>query len=132
MVNNKETNYLSWFQKADEDELSISAILKNNGAYSTVCFLSQQMAEKYLKAILIHHQGELPKIHALDRLLELCTAIEPDMLVLRDDAIFLTDFYIDTRYPGNYYDFSWSDAKQALTAAERIKTTCLKALQKVK
>jgi len=36
-----------WIKKAGEDELSINAIIKNEGgAPSTACFLSQQAAEK--------------------------------------------------------------------------------------
>ena len=30
-----------WFEKGDDDEKSIEAILKENGAPSTACFLSQ-------------------------------------------------------------------------------------------
>ena len=46
-------NIQEWIAKAKDDELSIKAIIKEKAAPSTVCFLSQQMAEKYLKALLI-------------------------------------------------------------------------------
>ncbi len=46
-----------WIKRANEDELSANVILKEEGgAPNTVCFLSQQMAEKYLKAFLIFHK----------------------------------------------------------------------------
>ncbi len=41
--------YLEWFRKADDDELSLTVILREGGAPSTACFLAQQVAEKYLK-----------------------------------------------------------------------------------
>ena len=50
MLNKGAGNYASWFSKADEDELSVRAVLKE-GAPSTACFLSQQIAEKYLKGV---------------------------------------------------------------------------------
>lgn len=49
MASKARPNWREWWQKAAEDELSIQAILKENGAPSTACFLAQQMAEKYLK-----------------------------------------------------------------------------------
>ena len=44
MRKNNRKLFMEWFQKGDEDEKSIGAILKNGGASSTACFLSQQMA----------------------------------------------------------------------------------------
>ncbi len=54
-----------WFAKADDDEKSIRAILKEGGAPSTACFLSQQIAEKYLKGLLVFLGKSFPKIHDL-------------------------------------------------------------------
>ncbi|MEK6645737.1 MAG: HEPN domain-containing protein [Candidatus Firestonebacteria bacterium] len=53
--------YQEWFVKAEEDELSINAILTEKGAPSTACFLAQQMAEKYIKGFLVFHKKEFPK-----------------------------------------------------------------------
>lgn len=49
-----------WLTKADEDELSARAVLKE-GAPSTACFLAQQIAEKHLKALLISRGLNFPK-----------------------------------------------------------------------
>lgn len=64
MANDRESNHLNWFGKADEDEISAQAVLKN-GSPSTACFLSQQIAEKYLKALLVFSNKPFPKIHDL-------------------------------------------------------------------
>ncbi|MBI5786978.1 MAG: HEPN domain-containing protein, partial [Candidatus Niyogibacteria bacterium] len=77
MANNPETNYLSWLGKAGEDELSTHAVLKGGGAFSTACFLSQQMAEKYLKGLLVFHNRSFPKVHDLLELETLLLDIEP-------------------------------------------------------
>jgi len=119
---------LEWIRKAEEDELSIKVILKENGAPSTACFLSQQMAEKYLKAFLIASNKEFPKIHLLDSLLELCIKIDSNFKELKKEAISLNDYYIDTRYPGDYPEFGLKEAKQAFDNALKIKEFVLKRI----
>lgn len=119
-----------WLDKANDDELNAESIFKHqDGTASGVCFLAQQMAEKYLKAMILLKQKQLPKIHSLDRLLEICVADDMSLATLKDDAIYLTDFYVETRYPGNYNEFNWQDAKEALTAAKNIKQVCLEIIQ---
>jgi len=56
-----------WFAKAEEDALSIRAILKEGGASSTACFLSQQLAEKYLKGLLVFLKTPFPILQTIDR-----------------------------------------------------------------
>ncbi len=122
--NNKENTVLikEWFDKAKDDELSIEAILKEKGAPSTVCFLSQQIGEKYLKAFLVFNRKTFPKIHHLDRLLELCIGINSDFQELKADVILLSDYYIETRYPGGLTEkWSWKEAREAFDGALRIK-----------
>ena len=44
---------------------------------------------------------------------------------LKDDAVFLNTFYIETRYPGDYPAFFTKEAKQAYEAALRVKVFVL-------
>jgi HEPN domain-containing protein len=100
----------------------MKAILKEKGAPSTVCFLSQQLAEKYLKAFLVFHRETFPKIHHLDRLLELCISINDDFRRLKKNIILLSDYYIETRYPEDRVEeWSWKEAKEAFDSALEIK-----------
>lgn len=111
-----------WVNKAEDDELLIRVILKEKGAPSTVCFLSQQIGEKYLKAFLVFNQKSFPKIHHLDRLLELCIDINSDFEELKENVILLSDYYIETRYPGGWTErWSWKEAKEAFDSALEIK-----------
>lgn len=119
-----------WFLKANDDELSAKDILTDKeGAASTVCFLSQQMAEKYLKGYLVFEGEEFPKIHDLAKLIKLCQKIDFGFSDLKSDAQYLRGFYIATRYPGDYPEFRWKEAEQALEAATRIKEFVLKKLR---
>ncbi|MBU1180240.1 HEPN domain-containing protein [Patescibacteria group bacterium] len=118
-----------WIRKADDDELSIKAILTEKGAPSTACFLSQQMAEKYLKAFIASRGKDLPKIHQLERLLGICKKLDKFFRQLDNEAVLLSEYYVETRYPGDYPEgFSWKDANGAFRAAVKIKEFVLKKL----
>jgi HEPN domain-containing protein len=62
-----------------------------------------------------------PKIHDLDRLVKICVQIDPDFKNIKNEAKYLTNFYIITRYPGDYPEFVWQNAEQAYQAAKKIK-----------
>jgi HEPN domain-containing protein len=65
-----------------------------------VCFLSQQSAEKYLKAVIESLGQTIPKTHDLVRLLDLLVAHVPALRALRRSARPLSEFAVATRYPG--------------------------------
>jgi HEPN domain-containing protein len=116
-----------WFLRAQDDELSIKDILEDRqGSPNTVCFLSQQMAEKYLKGFLVFHRKRFPKIHHLDKLLNLAKKIDDQFENLRKEAEELSEFYITTRYPGDYPQFTFKDAEKAFKGALKIKEFILR------
>lgn len=117
-----ETQAGEWVGKAQEDELSAKSILKHrDGSPGTVCFLSHQMGEKYLKAFLVSRVRKYQKIHFLDALVKDCAKIDSSFREISKLAIFLNAFYIPSRYPADYPDFFWEDAEEAYKAAEEIK-----------
>jgi HEPN domain-containing protein len=65
-----------------------------------VCFHCQQCAEKYLKALLEELTLPVPKTHDLDGVLRPLHPHHPTLRSLRRGLIFLTQFAVDTRYPG--------------------------------
>lgn len=112
-----------WFHKAEDDVMSV---LKEGGAPSTACFLAQQIAEKYLKGMLVYQGKSFPKVHDL---LELETNIlerAPDIKMLHDDLAMLNRYYIETRYPGSYPEFHMDEAKAAFNSALKVKEMILK------
>lgn len=118
----KEYSVNEWLLRAQDDELSSKAILNcKQGAPGTVCFLSQQMAEKCLKAYFIYKKSEFPKIHQLDRLVKLCKEIDVDFGSIKDESEYLTAFYVTARYPGNYPEFNFKEAENAFKKAMKIK-----------
>lgn len=118
-----------WLRKAHEDELNAGSLLKHrDGAASGVCFLSHQMAEKYLKAYLVAKQNRFPKIHPLDRLVEFCAEHDPMFFALGATAAQLDPYYTPARYPADIPEFGWSDGERAFALAEKIKRFVLERL----
>lgn len=127
----QELRVEEWIKKATDDELTALSILKHRDAPPNgVCFVSQQMAEKYLKAFLVFKKNWFPKIHPTDILWEHCNDFDSEFSLIKKDAVFLTGFYAATRYPGDYPDFSWKEAEQAFAAAARIKNFVLEKINK--
>jgi len=121
MKNNRKLA-AEWFEKGDDDEKSIGAILKENGAPSTACFLSQQMAEKYLKGYLVYQNKEVPKTHDLVMLFNLVKKIDLTFIKFQESVEILNRYYIITRYPADFpQGFSRDVAKEAFEITQAIK-----------
>ncbi|MHA1917883.1 MAG: HEPN domain-containing protein, partial [Candidatus Ranarchaeia archaeon] len=67
---------------------------------STICFHSQQCAEKYLKALLIRNNIEPPWIHTLETLIELIIPKISQLEKEKSTLAQLTPFATEYRYPG--------------------------------
>lgn len=110
-----------WIQRADGDLIAAGRELRarKTPVYHVTCFLSQQCAEKYLKAFLQEHQREIPRIHKLIDLLKFCKEIDSSIEILRPDLEVLERYPVAIRYPGIVADKD--DAKSAYKAAKIVK-----------
>ena len=62
-----------WIKKAEHDLVNAETVIKiENPPTDTICFHSQQCAEKYFKAYLISKGEDLIKTHNLRFLLDKC------------------------------------------------------------
>ncbi|MFH1838084.1 MAG: HEPN domain-containing protein [Candidatus Kuenenbacteria bacterium] len=116
-----EHNYKEWFKKANEDELSAESILKEKSVPSAVCFLSQQMVEKYLKGLLVLNHKKFFKVHDLLQIESLLLEVEPEIKNYEKELDLLNRYYVETRYPGDFPEFFWDEAEKAFEAAKKIK-----------
>jgi len=110
----KNKIYLEWILRAQDDERSAEILLREEGSPNTICFLCQQIAEKYLKGYLVFRGKKFPKIHQLDRLRKLCEKLDSAFNEIKEETEYLTGFYITTRYPGDYPQFTFKEAKRSL------------------
>lgn len=125
--NNK--NYLAWAQKAEEDEFAGNEILDGRRFAAPACFHFQQMVEKLFKALLIFWGEQFPKIHDLVVLAAMIEKKAPGIKEYKEDIELLNRYYVETRYPGDYPEFTLEECEQAKEASFRIKEFILDKLK---
>ena len=111
-----------WILKSQNDEKSVKAIIKEKASPDVACFLSQQLTEKIMKALLIFYSKRAPKIHNLLELEKLILPYNSDIQNFENEIDLLNQYYIESRYPDDFnVNLSWSEAKKAFEAAQRVK-----------
>ncbi len=112
-----------WIEKAEHDLIAAehTLTLKENCPLDTVCFHSQQCAEKYLKAFLVQQSIGFPKTHDLRVLMQL---IPSDLSLLGLDiaeVLKLNRYTIEARYPGEWEPITREEAEQAVAIAKTVR-----------
>jgi HEPN domain-containing protein len=106
-----------WIAKAEQDfasaqRESMVQIMPNN---DLVCFLAEQVTERYLKAYLQEHNVPFRKTHNLEDLLNLCITADPSLESMRVAMKTLTQYAVDYRYPG-----AWALNDEAVAAMKFV------------
>lgn len=120
-----------WLKKADDDFGFASTNLreKRTEHYDLICFHFQQAVEKYLKAFVVARELKFEKIHDLETLRKICAAVDSVFEGIKEECLFLNDFYIEARYPMIWpVNFTSQDTDQAMAAAEKIGSLVKKLL----
>jgi len=113
--------------KTAEDELAMPEPFTN-----TICFHSQQCAEKYLKAYLTFLGKPFKKTHDIAELIELCRENDKEFDNLYNlKATKLTRYAVITRYPDEFYTPSIEEAKESVEIARKVKSFVIKKLKEV-
>ena len=110
-----------WVDKAEEDFRTLQELYKKSPSNfaTTICFHSQQCAEKYLKALLTNHGIEPPWIHTLESLLDLIVTKTPELEQYREMLAQLTPYATEYRYPGRVANKS--DAKTCVNIITKFR-----------
>lgn len=115
-----------WLEYAKNDLQAAKVILSRDDiAPRTACFLAQQSAEKALKALSILKGVDIVKTHDLDALAEKLPSGESALFEALD-LTWLTEWSVESRYPGDWPEASKEDARQAVTIATGILDICLR------
>ncbi len=123
----KKTDLVRGFlRKAASDAIALDASL-TAGAFDAACFHAQQVAEKYLKAFLVHSGREFPFSHNLSKLVELCAASDDLFRSLSTLVAPLTPYAVELRYDEDFWP-SRETAQEARAAAEAVKEFVLARL----
>ena len=118
-----------WIEKAEGDYATAQRELRARKCvnYDAVCFHTQQLAEKYLKAFLFKNNVDFPKIHNLRELLELCLPLDASLDLQRDLLTQLDRYAVRYRYPGASAERK--EAKEAIRAAKQIRAVMRQKLE---
>ncbi len=85
-----------------------------------LCFDAQQAAEKAIKGLLTRKRIGFPKTHAIEELLSLLQVNGVDVPPEVRRAGRLTDYAVESRYPGLAEDVTAEDRRIAVELAERV------------
>jgi len=121
-----------WLAKAEQDMRASEALLvAEPPLLYPACFHAQQAAEKYLKAFLTWHQIEFPKTHAIEQLLDLVKDAEPETASSLRDAVALTPYGVDIRYPGDQPEPNQEEAREAVELARKVRDAVMDRLKEI-
>lgn len=119
-----------WVAKAEEDRAVIKKLPYDEPqCRPPIAYHAQQIAEKLVKAFLVHHEVEFQWTHDIDELLDLVAQIDGALAESLRPAAKLTVYASETRYPTNAPALTVEDAKRAVTLAESVRSAILRALQ---
>jgi HEPN domain-containing protein len=115
----------SWIDRAKSSYELSKATINNNIYFEDLCYQAQQAVEKSLKGLLIYYGVEPEFTHNIGRLLnelEKFTEIAENIR----EAMDLTNYAVQTRYPGEYDDIT----KEEYEKAVKIAKSCLDWVEK--
>ena len=109
---------VGWLTRA-KGSLALAKLPKPEGAFwEDQCFFAQQAAEKAIKAVYQHKGLFFRYIHDLE---ELGKGLEDQGIPIPDvikEAIILTKYAVETRYPGLYEPVTEEEYQEAIRLAE--------------
>lgn len=88
--------------------------------FEDLCFDAQQAAEKAIKAVMIHLDVRFPYVHDLARLLALVEQAGQAVPESVKRASELSDYAVETRYPGLAESVTWDEYEEALAIATAV------------
>ncbi|MEW5717402.1 MAG: HEPN domain-containing protein [Chloroflexota bacterium] len=111
----------AWVEKAEGNYISALDLAKRrkHPVPDVICNQCQQCAEKYLKAFLVRHHTEFPKIHDLLQLEGLAQTSDSDFRLIHDKLKRLNWYSVEIRYPGTAATVD--DAKEAINAMKEVR-----------
>ena len=118
--------YESWLERAESSYKLSKSKLFRDIYFEDLCYQAQQSVEKAFKGLLIYYGVEPEYTHNIGILinaLEKFTEIDDSI----KESMKLTNFAVQTRYPGNYDDITKEEYKEAI----KIAKNCLDWAKKI-
>lgn len=109
----------AWLRYAEADLAMAQVSLPPQGMYEQLCFHAQQAAEKSIKAVLLYEEVSFPRVHSIERLIDLLpphVARTPELIA----AALLSEYATTFRYPGEAEPVSEEDRREAVRIAQSV------------
>ncbi len=117
----REEQVRRWLVKAEHDLRTAETMVRvPDPPTDTVCFHAHQCFEKCLKAYLCLKDRDIPRIHDLVRLMEICSEYDPGFESLRSAAQALADYAVEPRYPDDWSEIPVKEAEDAAEKARQL------------
>lgn len=97
-----------------------AALIKPGVLPEDACFHAQQCAEKALKALLLLRQISYPRTHSIEVLLDILKLKGEHVPENVDETFILTEYAVQTRYPGEWEPVTQKEAGEALGLARLV------------
>ena len=119
-----------WLDKAETDlQAAEWLVSRDPPLLYPSCFFSQQAAEKHLKALLTHHNVDVPKTHVIGQLLDLLARVDAPLAQSLAGATALSPYSVEARYPGDMPEPTVAEGQEALRLAQFVREAVLAALE---
>jgi HEPN domain-containing protein len=110
-----------WLNRARSNLAKARGASGTPGVYlEDLCFDAQQAAEKAIKAVLIHLGMRFPHVHDLAQLLALVERAGESVSESIRRAAGLSEYAVETRYPGLSEPVTWPEYQEAVAIAEEL------------
>lgn len=111
----------AWLRRSHSDLILGRTALETPGVLlEDACFHAQQCVEKALKGLLAHRRIAFPRTHVLEALLDLLKVARVDLPLEVDESFVLTQYAVETRYPGEWEPITDEEARSALKVAAQV------------
>ena len=120
-MNAPDSVSLAWLRRARSDLQLGRVALRTKGVLpEDACFHAQQCAEKALKALLLQRGIDFPRTHVIEVLLDLLKVNGVDIPTGVDEAFQLSEYAVQTRYPGEWEPVTKAEARRAIEQAALV------------
>jgi len=111
----------AWLGYAREDLEAAEVLLgADPPRLKQALFHAQQGSEKSLKAFLVAHDTAYPLTHNLTLLMDLCAELDASLRPRILPCVWLTQFAVRFRYPGDFAEPSLEQAADGLAGAKEV------------
>ena len=109
-----------WLARA-KSNLSLAHVKRPEDVFlEDMCFNAQQAVEKALKAVLQYKGIVYRYVHDIEELITTLTEHGISVPENIREAVCLTQYAVETRYPGDFEPVTEDEFKEVLTIAEKV------------